>query len=76
MPFITYKESNTLESSIDPLSPLSAEPEMKEFDKDWGLVSPFLKKIQPLKGSLKSFCFIYFPTNMYILNKCLIPRAT
>lgn len=65
MPFITYKESNTLESSIDPLSPLSAEPEMKEFDKDWGLVSPFLKKNPAFERFSKIFLFYLF-SNKYV----------
>lgn len=53
----------------------SAELEMEELDKDWGLVSPSLKNPTCEKFSKISFLF-YFPINMYILNQCLIPRAT
>lgn len=34
MPFITCKESKTLENSTDPWA-TSAELEMEELDKDW-----------------------------------------
>lgn len=57
----------TLANSSGSLECTSAEPNMRGLDEDWGLISPFLKKSEPLKYCLKPF-LLYVPINMYIIN--------